>query len=35
MCVYELRDEKIQKHRALSDMLSIGKQVTRDGSEKW
>ena len=29
VCVYEFSDEKIQQHRAFSDRLSIGKQVTK------
>jgi hypothetical protein len=29
LCVYELRGEKIQQHRALYDRLSIGKQAAK------
>ena len=34
ICVYEFIDEKIQKHRALYDRLSVGEQVASGWIEK-
>ena len=34
MCVYEFTDEKIHKHRALYDRLSVGEQVASGWIEK-